>query len=290
MQAQAAEQRNDPFRRIAVTPFTGTFGAEISDIDLTRIDDETTAEIRAALLRYGAIFFQGQSFTPETQVAFARRFGTLNRHPYVKPMDGHPDVFRIVKEPTDKHHFGNGWHTDLAYTETPALGTVLYGVEVPQAGGDTMFCSQYAAYDALTGGMKSLIADLKVVYTNAHTYGKDANRFKAGVSKAMNVTAAEVKEVVHPLVRTHPETGCKSLYLSPVHFSRFEDMTPEQSKPLFDTLVAHATQPEFTCRFRWHNGSVAMWDNRCTMHYAIDDLSGVTRIMQRVTLEGDRPY
>ena len=287
---QAAELLSDPFQRINVVPFTGLFGAEIVDIDLNNIDEATVAEIRAALLRYNVIFFRDQEFTPETQAAFTRRFGQLNRHPYVKPMDGHPDVFRIVKEPADKHHFGNGWHTDLAYAEHPAMGTCLYGVEVPVAGGDTMFCSQQVAYDALTDGMKEMIADVKVVYTNAHTYGKDANRFKAGVSKAMDVKPVEVKEVEHPLVRTHPETGRKGLYLSPVHFSRFAGMTAEQSKPLFDTLVAHATRPEFTCRFRWRKGSVAMWDNRSTMHYAIDDLSGVTRIMQRVTLAGDRPY
>jgi taurine dioxygenase len=286
---QTAELTNDPYRLITATPVTGFFGAEISNVDLTALDDATTAEIRAALLQYSVLFFRDQAFTPETQVAFASRFGALNRHPYVKPMDGHPDVFRIVKQPTDKHHFGNGWHTDLAYTETPAMGTVLYGVEVPVAGGDTMFASHYAAYENLTDGMKDIVADLKAVYTNAHTYGKDSNRFKAGVSKAMNVQPAEIKEVEHPVVRTHPETGRKGLYLSPIHFSRFAGMTAEESKPLFDTLAAHATRPEFTCRFHWRNGSVAMWDNRCTMHYAVDDLSGVTRIMQRVTLEGDRP-
>ncbi|HBC06042.1 MAG TPA: hypothetical protein DC046_00480, partial [Rhodospirillaceae bacterium] len=125
---QAAELRNDPFRRITVVPFTGVFGAEISGVDLNNLDDETVAEIREALLRYSVVFFHGQDFTPDAQAAFGRRFGVLNRHPYVKPMDGYPEVFRIVKEPTDKHHFGSGWHTDLAYTETPALATILYGV------------------------------------------------------------------------------------------------------------------------------------------------------------------
>lgn len=286
---QTAERTNVLFNRISAVPVTGIFGAEISDVDLTNLDDETTAEIRAALLRYSVVFFHGQNFTPESQSAFARRFGTLNRHPYVKGIEGYPEVFRIVKEPADRHHFGNGWHTDLAYTDTPAMATMLYGMEVPEAGGDTMFASQYAAYEMLTDGMKEMIAGRRAVYTNAHTYGKDANRFKTGVAKAMNVAPAEVKEVAHPLVRTHPETGRKGLYLSPIHFTRFEGMSPEESKPLFDTLVAHATRPEFTLRFRWKKGSVAMWDNRCTMHYAVDDLTGVTRVMQRVTLEGDRP-
>ena len=287
---QAAELRNDPFRRITVTPYTGTFGAEISDVDLNNIDEETTAEIREALLRYNVVFFQGQEFTPESQAAFVRRFGTLNRHPYVKGIDGHPDVFRIVKEPTDKHHFGNGWHTDLAYTENPAMGTVLYGMEVPQSGGDTMYCSTVAAYEALDEGFKELLEGRKAIYTNAHTYGANSKRFQTGVSKAMNVTPAEIKEVAHPVVRTHPETGKKGLYLSVIHFSHFEGMSPEQSKPLYDTLMAHATKPEFTLRFRWKTGSVAFWDNRCTMHYAVDDRIESTRVMQRVTLEGDRPF
>ena len=286
---QSVKLKNDPFRRIAVTPFTGTFGAEISGVDLNNIDDETVSEIRMAMLRFGVLFFHGQDFSPETQAAFGRRFGELNRHPYVKPIDGHPDVFLIVKKASDKHHFGSGWHTDLSYAEKPASATILYGIDVPVAGGDTMFASHFAAYDALSDGMKSLLAGINAVYTNANTYGKDANRFKAGVSKEMSVELAAVKEVSHPVIRTHPESGRKGLYLSPIHFSRFDGMTPEESKPLFDTLVAHATQPEFTCRFRWSNGSVAMWDNRSTMHYAINDFSGLNRTMQRVTLEGDIP-
>ena len=287
---QNAERLNEPFRHFTATPYTGLFGAEISDIDLNAIDDAATAELRAALLKYHVLFFRDQDFTPEKQTVFARRFGTLNRHPYVKGMDGHPDVFRIVKQPTDTHHFGEGWHTDLSYIETPAMGTILFGIDVPVAGGDTAFCSQAAAYDALGDSFKEMLAGLKAVYTNANTYGKESNRFRLGVSKAMEVQTANTNEVEHPVVRTHPETGQPSLYLSPLHFNRFAGMTPEQSKPLFDTLVQHATQPEFTCRFRWRTGSVAFWDNRCTMHYAINDLTGVTRIMQRVTIEGDRPF
>lgn len=288
--SQNAERLNEPFRHFTATPVTGNFGAEISGIDLNDLSDEAAAEIRAALLKYHVIFFRDQAFTPETQTAFAKRFGDLNRHPYVKGMDGHPDVFRIVKQPTDTHHFGEGWHTDLSYSATPAMATILYGIEVPVAGGDTMFSSQAAAYDGLSDGMKEMIDGLRAVYTNANTYSEDSMRFRLGVSKGMQVQTANTNEVEHPVVRTHPETGLKSLYLSPLHFSRFAGMTAEQSMPLFDTLVQHATKPEYTCRFRWQNGSVAFWDNRCTMHYAINDLSGVTRVMQRVTLEGDKPF
>lgn len=281
--------RNDPYRHVAVAPIAGALGAEISRADLTALNDETVAEIRAALLDHGVVFFRDQQLTPASQAAFGRRFGALNRHPYVKPLDGHPDVFRITKEPTDRHHFGNSWHTDLAYAEHPALATILYGVEVPAAGGDTLFASQSAAYDALSDGMKRLLADLRIVYTTANTYGKDAHRFKVGVAEGMQVRTVDAQEVAHPAVRTHPETGRKGLYLSPTHFSRFAGMTADESKPLFEFLAAHATRPEFTCRFRWRTGSVAMWDNRCTMHYAINDFPNDRRIMHRVTLEGDRP-
>ncbi|MEK9723547.1 MAG: TauD/TfdA family dioxygenase, partial [Rhodospirillaceae bacterium] len=281
---------NAEFRRIDVTPVAGALGAEIAGVDLNALDDEQVAEVRAALLKYAVVFFRDQDLTPDGQTAFARRFGPLNRHPYVTPMDGHPDVFRITKEPEDKHHFGNSWHTDLAYTETPALGTVLYGVEVPAAGGDTLFASQTAAFEALSDGMKAMLGGMKVVYTNANSYGKGSARFRDGVAKAMDVRQAEGREVVHPVVRTHPETGRKGLYLSATHFARFDAMTAEESRPLFDYLVDHATRPQHLCRFRWQNGSVAMWDNRCTMHYAISDFPNDRRIMQRVTLEGDAPF
>ena len=222
---------------------------------------------------------------------FGKRFGSLNRHSYVKGLDDYPDVFRIVKEPTDAHHFGNSWHTDLAYEKEPAMATILYGIDVPETGGDTMFCSLYAAYDALSDGMKRMLSKLNVVYSNAHTYGKDAKRFKTGVAKDMSVTQApEVKEVVHPLIRIHPETGRNALYLSSTHYSRIEGMTEAESKPLLQQLCEHAIRPEFTCRFKWRAGSVAFWDNRCTMHYAVNDFPNTRRIMQRVTLQGDVPF
>ena len=288
----SAEMKQDhEYTRISVAPLAGALGAEISGVDLTNVDQETYAEIHRAFLAHSVIFFRDQELTPETQMAFGRLFGPLNRHSYVKGMDDYPDVFRIVKEPTDAHHFGNAWHTDLAYEAEPALGSILYGIDEPDAGGDTMFTSLYAAYDALSDGMKRMLSNLRIVFTNANTYGKDAKRFKTGVAKDMTVAQApEEKEVLHPIVRTHPETGRKALYISTTHFSRIEGMTPEESKPLLDQLSAHAVRPEFTCRFKWGQGSVAMWDNRCTMHYAVNDFPNERRIMQRVTLQGDRPF
>jgi taurine dioxygenase len=287
----AVIQREQEYNRITVAPLAGALGAEIFGVDITDVDQETYVEIHQAFLNHSVIFFRDQDLTPETQMAFGRLFGPLNRHSYVKGMNDYPDVFRIVKEPTDVHHFGNAWHSDLAYEEKPALATILYGIDVPEVGGDTMFTSLYAAYDALSDGMKRMLADLRIVFTNANTYGKDATRFKAGVARDMTVAQApEEKEVQHPIVRTHPETGRKALYLSTTHFSRIEGMSKAESQPLLDQLAKHAVRPDFTCRFKWRPGSIAMWDNRCTMHYAVNDFPEARRIMQRVTLQGDRPY
>ena len=288
---EAAQELTNNYRKITVEPMAGAVGAEIAGVDLNDLDDVAVSEIRRSLLEHNVVFFRDQNFTPPNQMEFGKRFGSLNRHSYVKGLDDYPDVFRIVKEPTDAHHFGNSWHTDLAYEKEPAMATILYGIDVPETGGDTMFCSLYAAYDALSDGMKRMLSKLNVVYTNAHTYGKDAKRFKTGVAKDMNVTQApEVKEVVHPLIRIHPETGRNALYLSSTHYSRIEGMTEAESKPLLQQLCEHAIRPEFTCRFKWRAGSVAFWDNRCTMHYAVNDFPNTRRIMQRVTLQGDVPF
>ena len=288
---EAAQELTNNYRKITVEPMAGAVGAEIAGVDLNDLDDVAVSEIRRSLLEHNVVFFRDQNFTPPNQMEFGKRFGSLNRHSYVKGLDDYPDVFRIVKEPTDAHHFGNSWHTDLAYEKEPAMATILYGIDVPETGGDTIFCSLYAAYDALSDGMKRMLSKLNVVYTNAHTYGKDAKRFKTGVAKDMSVTQApEVKEVVHPLIRIHPETGRNALYLSSTHYSRIEGMTEAESKPLLQQLCEHAIRPEFTCRFKWRAGSVAFWDNRCTMHYAVNDFPNTRRIMQRVTLQGDVPF
>jgi alpha-ketoglutarate-dependent taurine dioxygenase len=279
------------FDRIQVAPAAGSMGAEIAGVDLAGdLDNQTFDEIHRALLAHHLIFFRNQQLTPDSQAAFGRRFGPLNRHPYVKPLPEAPDVFAIVKEPDDIHHFGNGWHTDLSYTEKPALATMLYGVDIPPFGGDTLFTNLHQAYEALSDGMQQMLAGLTGVYSNARTYGPDAARFKDGV-KAMSVSQqAEVNRVEHPLIRTHPETGRKSLYFSELHLVGLKDMSDEESAPILTFLARHCARPEFTFRFRWEKGSLALWDNRCTAHYAIDDFAGMRREIHRVTVEGDRPF
>ena len=273
------------FRRIS-----GSLGAEVSGVDLSNgIDDRTVAAIRAGLLEHLVLVFRDQSLEPGSLAAFARRFGALNRHPYVKPLDGHPDVFRIVKEPDDVHHFGNGWHSDLSYAERPALATMLYATELPPYGGDTLFADMRAAWGALSDGMKAMLDGLVAVFSNERTYGPDAARFKHGVRKMEVAQQRAITRVEHPVARTHPETGEKALYVNPLHTVGFKDMTAAESRPLIDYLCRHAIRPEFLCRVRWQPGSLAFWDNRATMHYAVDDFAGPRRVMTRVTLEGDRP-
>ena len=273
------------FRRIS-----GSLGVEVSGVDLSgALDDRTVAAIRAGLLEHLVLVFRDQSLDPGSLAAFARRFGALNRHPYVKPLDGHLDVFRIVKEPDDVHHFGNGWHSDLSYAERPALATMLYATELPPYGGDTLFADMRAAYRTLSRGMKRMLDGLVAVFSNERTYGPGAARFKQGVKRMEVAQQATVTRVEHPVVRTHPETGEKALYLNPLHTIGFRDMSAEESQPLIDWLCLHATRPEFQCRVQWRPGSLTFWDNRATMHYAVDDFAGHRRVMTRVTLEGDRP-
>lgn len=280
-----------PFERISVSPVAGALGAEVAGVDLAGdLDNQTFDEIHRALLAHHVIFFRDQALTPESQVAFGRRFGPLNRHPYVTPLPDTPDVFAIVKEPEDVHHFGNGWHIDISYLEKPAYGAMLYGVEVPPYGGDTMFTNLHRAYEALSDGMQRMLGGLTGVYSNARTYGPDAKRFKEGV-KAMSVTQqAKVNRVEHPLVRTHPDTGRKSLFFSELHLIGIKAMKDEEAAPILSFLADHCARPEFVCRFRWRKGSLAFWDNRCTAHYAIDDFQGMRRVMHRVTVEGDKPF
>lgn len=286
-----AERSIGKFERIEVKPLAGALGAEVAGVDLAQdLDNQAFDEIHRAFLAHHVLFFHDQELTPQRQTAFGRRFGPLNRHPYVKPLPDAPDVFAIVKEANDVHHFGNGWHTDLSYTEKPAYGTMLYALEVPPYGGDTLFTNLHLAYESLSEGMRKLLATLTGVYSNARTYGPNAERFKNGVLSMAVSQQFEPGRVEHPLVRTHPETGRKSLYFSELHMAGIKDMKDEEAAPILTFLAQHAARPEFTCRLRWRKGSLAFWDNRCTAHYAIDDFQGMRRAMHRVTIEGDRPF
>jgi taurine dioxygenase len=257
-------------------------------VDLAEIDDEEFADVHKAFLDHSVIFFRDQRLMPALQVQLARRFGDIHFHPFVKGLPEHPEVLEIVKREDETKNFGGTWHTDQAFAPRPAMCTILYAKETPSAGGDTLFASGYLAYAALSDGMKKLIAPLRV-FNMGDRSGKRSQRLEArSVMKAREPQEDEITNASHPLVRTHPETGRKSLYISS-HSVRFDDMTEEESAPLLHYLQRHFVRPEFTCRFRWEPGSLAIWDNRCTQHHALNDYHGQRRVMHRITIKGDVP-
>jgi taurine dioxygenase len=237
------------------------------------------------------IFFHDQHLTPEQHLAFGRRFGNLDIHDLVAGMPDYPEIIEARKEEHDTQNFAGAWHSDVTYLEEPALGSILYAREVPAFGGDTVFANMYVAYDALSEGMKRMLGGMTAVHSARRPYGTRSNYFAEGQrSMKIRLSNTAEAEVEHPVVRTHPETGRKALFVNSVFTIRFTDMTEEESAPLLNFLHRHATQPEFTCRFRWQRNAIAFWDNRCVQHYAINDYHGQRRVMHRVAVNGDRPY
>ena len=278
------------YDRITVSPIAGALGAEIGGVDISRpIDDATFAEIRRAWVANLVIFFRGQTLDDEALTAFGRRFAPLFRHPNLVTEGPYPDIVRIRRMPGDQRIVGEDWHTDTTCMREPPCGAVLYAVDVPPYGGDTLFANQYLAYETLSGGMKERLANLTAVHSDITVAGPQAGRNKFRSTKVRE--DADWRETVaeHPVVRTHPESGRKALFVNRSYTQRFSGMTAEESRPLLDFLWEHATRPEFTCRFRWEKGSVTVWDNRCTMHIAVNDVWEFPRIMHRVQMSGDRP-
>ena len=286
--------RNSGYRFLEVEKIAGSLGAEVSGVDLSQeLPDEVIAEIRQALLDNLVIFFRDQTMTPAQQLAFARRWGEIHLHPYMQGLHDYPEILEIVKTPADKKNFGGSWHSDQMFTAKPAMGTMLYGKVIPSAGGDTLWTNQYLAYESLSEGMRRMLDPLKAVSKgdnfSSHD-GKTRKEYYADkISMKVRDPGSTQTVTTHPLVRTHPETGRKALFIGG-HVHKFEDMTEQESRPLIDFLMQHSTRPEFTCRFRWKSGSVAFWDNRCTQHFAINDYPAETRIMHRVTICGDTPF
>ena len=274
----------------AIEPVTGALGAEIRGLDLSlALDDQTVAELREAFLQNHVLFFRDQTLTPDQQIAFGRRFGTLGTHPYVEAQPDHPEVLDIITEPDDRVNFGGGWHCDVTFLERPDLGSILYGVEIPAVGGDTLFANQHAAYEALSDTMKAMLHGLTAVHSAAIQYSGSGYSLQ---SQAMGTKAEEdaaASAVEHPVVRTHPETGRKALFVNRAHTSHIKGMRKRESKALLEFLYAHAVEESFTCRFRWTPGSLAMWDNRSVQHYALHDYKGERRHVRRITIEGGRP-
>jgi taurine dioxygenase len=283
------------YQRIEVRPLAGALGAEIGGIDLGReLDNQTFSELVQALHDHLVVFFRDQHLTPEQHIGVARRFGGLDVHDFVVHMPGHPEIIEVLKTPEERgRNFGGVWHSDVTYQEQPALGSMLYAKEVPAFGGDTMFANQYLAFETLSPGLQKMLLGLKAVHSPSATYSEEAVRSRGDNElRGVKYTNAEKAgmESVHPVVRTHPGTGRKALFVNGVFVRRFEGWSEAESKPLLNFLFAHAVRPEFTCRFVWRKDSLAFWDNRCTQHFAINDYDGHRRYMHRVTISGDRPF
>ena len=278
---------------VQVRPVSGALGAELAGVDLARplVAAELDA-IRSALLAHEVIFLRDQQLSPESQLAFARHFGELDVHPIVEGLPEHPELLRVHKPAGESASFGTGWHTDNTFFECPSLGTVLYALVVPPYGGDTLFASMTRAWEALSRRMQRLLSGLAAVHSAARAYDPAVTgeaKYRGGAAMKYRRSDIIQREVVHPVVRTHPETGRKGLFVNPMFTQRIEGMHAAESDALLGFLFEHITRPEFTCRFRWREGSVAFWDNRCVQHYALDDYREFERVMMRVTIRGDRP-
>jgi taurine dioxygenase len=272
-----------------VRKIAGALGAEITGVDLARdLSRSLAAEIRQALLEHLVVFFRDQSLTPAQFLEFASHMGEPVEYPFVKGLPGFPHVIEVKKLEHEVTNFGGIWHSDTTYLEEPPMGSMLLAREVPPYGGDTLFANQYLAYESLSDTMKRLLDGLVGISSSA----------KADVSKTRedrirtDGRAEEAKReylAEHPVVRTHPETGRKALYVNVAHTAGIKGMTDAESASLLEFLFRHQVKPEFTCRFNWAVGSIAFWDNRCAQHNPVNDYHGFRRVMHRITLRGDRP-
>ncbi len=268
---------------------SSAIGAEIHGVDLTRpLDNAAWSTIHDAFHKHLVLFFRDQDLNPEQHVNFSQRFGELVPYPFVHGIDGHPELIEIVKMPDETRNFGAGWHTDMSFAEEAPLGAVLQAIEVPPTGGDTMFCNMYLAYETLSAGMKAYVEAARGVH-DSHDPRGHSQSYK-GMSLQEN-EGAEREITAHSMVRTHPVTGCKSLFISPDYCMEIDGAETSESRRILDHLERHATRDEFTCRFRWEPHSIAIWDNRCTMHKVLsDDLEaqfaghGFKRVMRRATI------
>src|SRR6202049_2620833 len=274
--------------RIEVRPVAGALCAEILNIDLAHdLGEETIGALRRAWLEHLVVFFRDQTLEPERFLQLARRFGEVIEYPFVKGIEGFPEITPVIQRENEKMNFGGLWHSDTAYLDQPPMATMLIAREVPSFGGDTLFANMYLAYETLSEGMRRMLDGLVAVNSSAKA---DVTRTREDrVRDGAKQDAKQQYAAEHPVVRTHPETGRKALYVNFGYSVCFKHRTEEKSPRILHYLLQHTARPKFTCRFRWQVGSVALWDNRCTQHNPVNDYHGFRRGMHRVTLAGDRP-
>jgi taurine dioxygenase len=270
------------YETITVKPLAGALGAEIAGVDLSRpLSNQQRSEIHDAFLAHSAVYIRDQDLGGADLLRYARYFAEPAYYPFVEGLSDFPQIFELRKEPDQTVNVGGAWHSDTTYLDKPPIGTMLYCREAPAFGGDTMVANQYLAYETLSAGLRRMLDGLTGIYT-ARTNGGRGNREENKYMKMKDTEKAEQIQAEHPVVRTHPETGRKALYVSTRHTARFKGMTEEESRPLIQFLQAHCTRPEFTARIRWEKGTVTIWDNRCCQHFAINDYHGQRRVMWRL--------
>lgn len=267
-----------------IKPLTGGLGAEILGADVTRAADQDA--IAAAFAEHSVIVIRDQNVTPEDHLTFAQRFGPINVNRFFKPVDGHPEIATVLKEKDQTAAVGEGWHTDHSYDDIPAMGSILRALELPPYGGDTLFVSMGAAYEALSPTMRGFLDGLWAVHSSRHVFGASIRDSEAARTGRLSNAEAAIQDARHPVVITHPLSGRRGLYVNPVFTTHIEGLTPDESEALLKMLYTHCQQPEFQCRVRWQVGDITMWDNRATWHKAVNDYHGHRRLMHRITVEG----
>jgi taurine dioxygenase len=268
-----------------VTPISPTIGAEVSGVDLVNLNDAAFTAIHEAFVEHSVLVFRDQpQLTPEQQVSFAKRFGPLHTHPAAPTLEGHPEVFVIHAHADSKVANGNGWHTDVSCDQSPPLATLLQIHVLPPSGGDTLFASMYSAFETLSPHIQELLMGLQAHHESEHIYrGRYADR-------GVDDSTREYPRALHPMVRTHPESGRKALYVNPSFTTRIEGLTRAESDTLLQMLYTHQQRPEFQMRLTWQPNTLAIWDNRCTQHFALWDYWPNERKGHRVTVLGEQPF
>lgn len=269
-----------------IRPTNGGCGADVAGVDLNTLSNAEVEAILDAHAEYGVVFFRDQQLTPDTQLAAAERFGPINVNRFFSRVAGQPRVAEVLKEAHHPNNIGGGWHTDHSYDQSPAMGSMLYALDVPSHGGDTMFANMYKAYESLSDGLKRTLEGLSAVHSSRHVFGPGGYHEQRRDARYDNAEQA-TQDAVHPVVIQHPRSGRPVLYVNRAFTLHIDGWTVEESQPLLQYLYGVGGRPEHTCRFRWEPGSVAFWDNRATWHYALDDYPGETRRMHRVTIDGD---
>ena len=271
-----------------VTPLSPSMGAIITGIDLSNgIQADEAARLRDIWLKYQVIIIRGQKLTPARQIEIARAFGEPDHYPFLKGLEGYPEITPVLKREDEARNFGGIWHTDTIYQPSPPMATMLYALELPPLGGDTLFANQYLAYEQLSEGMKKTLEGLRLV---SRSDNKDTAETRAARVKERGVRLNKDSLTgCHPVIRTHPETARKSLYISPGHSGHFEGWSEAESAALLGYLHHHQIAEEFRCRHIWQVGDLALWDNRCVLHYPVNDYHGYRRLLHRITLKGDTP-